>query len=57
MIDLVFYILAYCSEAVTFFIFSFMYRQILPEFMQPKTFKQQAAAIDDDIKFIEEILQ
>jgi hypothetical protein len=57
MIDLAYYLLAYCSESSAYFVMSKIYSSILPDYLQPRNNPTINTNVDDDISFINEILE
>lgn len=57
LISITIYLLCYCSEASTYYILSFIYSEIIPEYAYPNNFKKKASQIDDDISFLKDILK
>jgi hypothetical protein len=57
MIHIVIYLLSYCAESTAYFLFSTLYNTVVPEYLYPGKFKLHSSFIDEDIKFILELLK
>jgi len=49
MIPLLLYLLSYCSESTSYYLFSTIYSMIVPDYLYPAKFKLSGSIIDEDI--------
>ena len=47
----------YCSEETTFYLFSLIYKFVVPTYLYPNEYKKNSNLIDKDIDHILEILK